>query len=336
MAHSNVSIFIPHAGCPHMCSFCNQRTISGESDVPHAEQVKAVCRKALSEVRDLSNGEIAFFGGSFTAVERSYMLELLEAAQEFLGEGRFSGIRISTRPDNIDEEILDILRRYGVTAIELGAQSMIDEVLEANERGHSSSDVVKASQLIKSYGCFELGLQMMTGLYKSTVEKDLETWKRLAALKPDTMRIYPVAILRDTKLGELFESGEYVPYPFEDAVKLCAQLLGEAEKNGIRIIKLGLHSSETVEEQIVGGYYHPAFRELCEGIVMRGRIKGALAAVMPTEKIRSAEVAVPPRLLSKAIGQKKSNIKYFQQLGVAVRIIPDKNADDVKVIIINQ
>ena len=172
MAHSNISIFVPHAGCPHNCAFCDQRTITSTEKPPRAADVERICTAALSEVRDPADTEIAFFGGSFTAVPRRYMLELLEAAQPFIGEGRFSGIRISTRPDYIDEEILDILKAHHVTAIELGAQSMSDEVLEANERGHSAKDAAYAAMLIKSRRCFQLGLQMMVGLYKSTPQEE--------------------------------------------------------------------------------------------------------------------------------------------------------------------
>ena len=268
MKHSNISLFIPHVGCPHMCSFCDQRTISGAQHLPDGNEVREVCRKALGEVKSPENTEIAFFGGSFTAVPRDYMLELLSAASEFVGEGRFSGIRCSTRPDCIDSEVLGILKQYGVTAIELGAQSMSDEVLSANERGHSSDDVRRACGLIRE-GDFELGLQMMTGLYGSTPDTDRATAAEIAALRPDTVRIYPVVVLKGTKLAELFERGEYVLTPFDDMVKLCAELMGMFISEDIRVIKCGLHASEFVEQDMVAGYYHPAFRELCEMYIYR-------------------------------------------------------------------
>lgn len=239
MGHSNISVFVPHIGCPHMCAFCNQRTITGTEKIPHADDVKRICTQAMNEVKDVSQTEIAFFGGSFTAVPREYMLELLGAAQEFIGNDKFKGIRISTRPDYISTEILDILRDNHVTAIELGAQSMSDVVLEANERGHTVQDVENAAKLIKSYGCFDLGLQMMIGLYKSNRETELETWSKIAALSPKTVRIYPVVILNGTRLGELYKSGEYKPMDFDEVVKICSYLLTEADKLGIDVIKLG-------------------------------------------------------------------------------------------------
>ena len=173
--HKNLSIFVPHAGCPNQCSFCDQRSISGTQNPPTAEEVSALCDEFLPKEKG-DDYEIAFFGGSFTAIDREYMLQLLKAAYPFVQQGRAAGIRISTRPDCISTEILDILKQYGVTSIELGAQSMQDDVLKVNLRGHTEEDVVKASCLIKQYG-FSLGLQMMTGLYgqKNYMEYALDT-----------------------------------------------------------------------------------------------------------------------------------------------------------------
>ena len=204
MKHSNISIFIPHVGCPHLCSFCDQRTISGAQHLPDGDEVREICEKALGEVKSPENTEIAFFGGSFTAIPRDYMNELLSAAKDYVGAGKFRGIRCSTRPDCIDNEVLGILARSGVTAIELGAQSMSDKVLEMNERGHTAADVENAAALIRQWG-FELGLQMMIGLYGSTREDELLTMNRIVELHPDTARIYPTVILKGTRLAELAE-----------------------------------------------------------------------------------------------------------------------------------
>ncbi|MBR4627720.1 MAG: radical SAM protein [Ruminococcus sp.] len=320
MKHSNISIFIPHVGCPHMCSFCDQRTISGAQHLPDGNEVREICSKALGEVRSPGNTEIAFFGGSFTAIPRDYMLELLTAANEFVGVGKFRGIRCSTRPDCIDSEVLGLLKEYGVTAIELGAQSMDDDVLTANERGHTAEDVRRAAGLIKSAG-IELGLQMMTGLYKSSGAADMFTANELISLRPATVRIYPVVVLYGTRLAELYADGEYVLTPFDEMVGQCAAIMGMFLKNGIRVIKCGLHASEFVEQDMVAGYYHPAFRELCEMYIYRAAAEELLAA----EDIRSGDVtlAVSSRCLSKAVGQKKANISYFREHGINVSFVGD-------------
>ena len=318
MTHSNISVFIPHKGCPNCCSFCNQRTISSTQDPPDAKEVTRILFDACPKLKTPSETEIAFFGGSFTAVERSYMISLLEAAQPFLKEYGLNGIRISTRPDKIDTEILGILKAYNVTAIELGAQSMRDEVLKANDRGHTSDDVRKASALIKESG-FELGLQMMTGLYKALPEDDIYTAGEIIKLAPETVRIYPTVILGGTKLADLYQSGVYKTVPFEEEAELCARLMQMFEQNGIRVIRLGLHASEGVEAQAVGGYYHPAMREICLGIRFKKAIEEALG-----EK-GSYKIFVNPKAVSMAVGQKKCNTEYFKSKGYDIKICADKS-----------
>ena len=270
--------------------------------------------------------EIAFFGGSFTAIGREYMTALLEQSYPYVKSGKVCGVRCSTRPDCIDRDVLEVLKSYGVTAIELGAQSMDDNVLSANQRGHTAEDVRAASALIKECG-FELGLQMMTGLYKSSPEKDIETAEKIAEIKPDTVRIYPVVILGGTKLGEFYKSGEYVPYSFETAAEICADMLEMFEQKGIRVIKLGLHASETVEGEMLGGFYHPAFREICEGILFRREIE------KHTEAGGSYIVYAAANAVSKAAGQKKCNVEYFSQKGIRIKIMQDKSLKNREIIV---
>ncbi|MBQ7187299.1 MAG: radical SAM protein [Ruminococcus sp.] len=329
MGHSNISIFVPHAGCPHKCSFCDQHSISGAAFRPNGEYVRRVCTEALERINSPKDTEIAFFGGSFTAISRDYMTELLTAASEFVGEDMFKGIRISTRPDYISIEILDLLKQYGVTAIELGAQSLDDKVLELNDRGHSSADVVNASRLIKEQG-FELGLQMMIGLYGSTEDSETATAKQICLIRPDTVRIYPVVILKNTRLGSLYQSGEYRTFEFDDVVEMTASFMEAFEKEGIRVIKVGLHASELVERDMLGGFYHPAFRELCESVIYRRLIETELENY---GKVTYAEFLVPEKNLSKALGQKKSNISYFKARNIDLRIIPDRKLRDKLIII---
>jgi len=323
MKHSNISVFIPHIGCPNMCSFCNQHVISGAQKAPSPEEVKETCRSALKYSSDHSESEIAFFGGSFTAIPEDYRNSLLESVQDFIGDNGFKGIRISTRPDCIDEKILDDLKRDNVTSIELGCQSMSDKVLEMNERGHDSECIRRSAALIKQYG-FELGLQMMTGLYGSSPETDIYTAEEIIKLRPDTVRIYPVVILRGTKLAEYFEDGSYEVYSLDDMVGLCSTLIRRFEQENIRIIKCGLHSSETVEEDMTGGYYHPAFRELCESRIFRNILEEALENTDEKE----LQITVGSRYFSKAIGQKRSNADHFRAKGFDLKFVPDSSLGD--------
>lgn len=318
----NVALFVPHEGCPQQCSFCNQRGISGKSkkltvrDIDEA--VQTACR--YPSVKKPLKREIAFFGGSFTAIERGYMLELLRAASRYIDGGHFTGIRISTRPDAIDNEICDILNTYGVTAVELGAQSMDDRVLLLNRRGHTAKDVQEASALIINSG-FELGLQMMTGLYGSSPDESRETARKLIEISPKTVRIYPTVVLHGTPLAGLLQSGEYQPQPLREAVLLCSELLELFEEAGIDVIRLGLHSGGDIEENYLAGPYHPAFRELCESEIYLRRAKQALAAAGITGG--KAELHIPVNAVSTMIGQKKANLSALHHDGFECRVIPD-------------
>ncbi len=270
-----------------------------------------------------SDVEIAFFGGSFTAIDKDYMISLLEAGHKAVKKYGFKGIRISTRPDCIDEEILKLIKAYGVTSIELGAQSMVDKVLCKNDRGHTAEDVKKASKLIKEFG-FELGLQMMTGLYASSDENDKFTAREIIALKPSTVRIYPTVVLKDTKLHRLIESGEYKAQTVESAVKLCAKLIKMFDDENIKVIRLGLHASEILEKDYVDGAYHPAFMELCKSELNFEKILDDLKR----NKLTSAEIYVNPKLISQFLGQKKINLKKFKDLGYDVKISQKNGIDD--------
>lgn len=321
--HSNLAIFVPHIGCPNQCSFCNQNSISGAVSAPTGADVHTLCRETLAVMGERAkHTEVAFFGGSFTAIEQDYMTALLEAASCYVGEGKFAGIRISTRPDAIDEAVLATLKRYGVTAIELGAQSMNDAVLAANLRGHSAADVRRAAQQIKA-GVFSLGLQMMVGLYGSTAETDRETAKALGALKPDTMRIYPTVIIKNTLLEQLYQRGEYSPMTLADGVSLCAELLTFFEEQHIKVIRMGLHASDTLEQDYVGGLYHPAFRELCENQIMLGKI---LAQIEQQNIVSPAGllIEVNPSDVSKVMGQNRCNAKHLYSLGYDIKLKQNK------------
>ncbi len=315
MKHANISLFVPHMGCPHQCSFCNQKTISGSVRELTPEDVVKTLQSAIEDNNNPETTEIAFFGGSFTAIDRDYMISLLASAKPFIDKRYFSGIRISTRPDAIDEDVLDVLKAYKVTAIELGAQSTDSEVLALNNRGHSRQDIIDAAKLIKSYG-FSLGLQMMTGLLGDTDEKSIKTCEDIIALKPDTVRIYPTIILEGTCLAELYKKGKYKPQTLEEAVSLCALLLREFKKNNIKVIRLGLHSGGNVEEGYVTGPYHQAFGELCESEIY---FSLALEKLKGTPK-GDVTLYVNSREISKMTGQKQTNKTKLASYGYNVTI----------------
>ena len=321
MSHCNIAVFVPHMGCPQQCSFCNQRVISGAAAQPTAADVDAACERAQKGVSPGDTVQLAFFGGSFTAIERGKMLELLAAAKRYVDSGFLNGgVRVSTRPDCINDEILTLLSAHGVRAVELGAQSMDDRVLALNRRGHTAQDVADAARLIRSYG-LELGLQMMTGLYGSTDEDSLETASQLIALHPATARIYPTVVLRGTRLEELYHSGAYRPPTAEETVPLCSRLLQLFEESGVRVIRLGLHAQEDIARQMIAGAYHPALRELCQGEIYYRKAVEQLKEKPPGAYL----LVVSPASVSQMTGQKKKNLLRLAQRGYRCRVLGDES-----------
>lgn len=317
MKKTNISIFVPHAGCPHRCSFCDQKSISGKEKAPDPQQVFSLLEQQSSHLEGMGiSAEIAFFGGSFTAIPRGYMQSLLEAANSAIERFPcYTGIRCSTRPDCISGEILELLTRYGVTAVELGAQSMDDAVLKANDRGHTADDVRRASELIKN-SSIELGLQMMTGLYKDSEQAVLKTAREFVKLAPKTVRVYPTVILKNTRLGELFERGEYQSFSFEKTVEICARLLKIFEENNISVIRMGLHASKDVEREMLGGVYHPSFREIVESKQLLWELEELLSTLPKGDHT----VFTDKKNISRVIGQNHGNIKKLSEQGYTIKV----------------
>ena len=300
-----IPVFVPHLGCPHRCVFCDQRRISGSAESASAETVRQAIKAAAALPRSGAKRQLAFYGGSFTAIPAAAQEELLGAAAEAIARGELDAIRLSTRPDAIDEETLARLRRYGVETVELGAQSMDDEVLRLSGRGHTAEDVVRAAGAVRTAG-FRLILQMMTGLPDDSAEKDIGTAKKLIALQPDGVRIYPTVIVRDTALYEMWRAGRYREHTVEDAVAVCAQLVPLFEKAGVEIIRLGLNPTEQLSAgAAVAGAYHPALGELVRARVMRQK---ALRLLQGVERGSRVTLGVRTEELSQMIGQKRENV----------------------------
>ena len=319
---SIIPVFIPHWGCPHACVFCNQRRISGVKHPATAETVIEAVERAKTVLSHDAKPELAFYGGSFTAIPAPQQEALLGAAKAYLDEGVLSSIRLSTRPDAIDDEVLSRLHRYGVETVELGAQSLCDEVLMRSHRGHTAEDVENASRRIKSSG-FRLILQMMTGLPGDSPERSMRTAEKIISLKPDGVRIYPTVIVRDTELFDLWQAGEYREHTVEDAVSLCARLLPMFEKAGIPVIRLGLNPTDELSAgAAVAGAYHPALGELVRSRILRNRAEDLLSGALPGSIVT---LFVHPRKLSQMAGQHRCNIAFLQEKFslASLRILPD-------------
>lgn len=325
----NIPIFVPHLGCPHQCSFCNQKTITGSGDVVTAETVREKITEAIRTIdRRITHVEVAFFGGSFTAIEKERQEELLAAAYAFLQTKQIDGIRLSTRPDCIDRAVAERLSRYGVTAVELGVQSSDATVLSQNRRGHTFEDVVRSVALLREIDV-EIGLQMMLGLLGSTPEKDLQTARDIAALRPDTTRIYPTIVLDGSPLCTLYKSGAYEPLALETAVETAAAVYEIFQESGVRVLRMGLMASDVLESGMVAGPQHPAFGELVLSRLYLKKMRRVLAGK------RGGEFTfyVHPKAVSQALGNKKENkIRIFREQGVNIRIKANETVESGEIL----
>lgn len=304
-----IPVFVPHLGCPNNCVFCNQRKISGSLVPASAETVVKTISEGIEKIPQKSNIQLAFYGGSFTAIPVGEQNELLGAALPFLHDKKISSLRISTRPDAIDEETLERLKTVGVTTIELGTQSMSDEVLIQSGRGHTSQQTENAAKMIKANG-FELILQMMTGLPGDSKERTIETAKRIIALDPDGVRIYPTVIVEDTPLCELWRNKLYKEHTVEEAIEYCAAIIPMFENRGIPVIRLGLNPTEDLSNgAAIAGAYHPAFGELVRSRLLLGK---ARALLEKNHHEDSVTIYVNKSDVSAMTGQHRENVEKLK------------------------
>lgn len=325
---SIIPVFIPHLGCPCRCVFCNQDSITsvkcsenGKS-MPTPDEVAGIIERGV-EVSG-KGAEVAFYGGSFTAISMSLQRAYLEVAHKYVSDNLLSGIRVSTRPDAIDGDILSELRRFGVSTIELGAQSMEDKVLLLSRRGHTAADTVRASRLIRDMN-FSLILQMMVGLPGETPDSPMYTAGQIADLQPEGVRIYPTAILKETELEEMWRRGEYPPLELSEAVNICTDLIVFFEERDIAVLRVGLNPSEDLDSEVLAGVYHPAFGDLCRSELVFRTTRRMLSDALDNEHGahgRTAVFCVADSQRSLFVGQHRSNIRrlieVFQLEGICI------------------
>lgn len=312
-----IPIFVPHLGCPNNCTFCNQKRISGQTKMVTAKDVKDTIEYYLKNFKDNHKYvEVAFFGGSFTAIEKEKQEELLEAVQEYLEAKKVNSIRISTRPDCIDKDILKRMKRYHVKTIELGVQSTNNYILTKCKRGHTFEDTKKASKLIRRYG-FILGHQMMVGLPESTKQDEINTAKELIKLKPKIVRVYPVLVIKDTELADEYNRGEYTPLTIGQAVERCKEIVDLFNRNKIKVIRIGLQNTEEISDpeneksSVIAGPYHPAFRQLVESGMWYDSIVNEIKKV--NAKVKKVKIKANDLNVNNIIGHKKENILKLKE-----------------------
>jgi len=310
--HYTIPIFIPELACPFRCIYCDQHKITGKAHLPGPEEVKEIIEKHLASFpKRKKEVEIGFFGGNFTGISIEEQKRYLSVAVEYLREGKVQGIRLSTRPDYINEQVIKLLKTYKVTTVELGAQSMVDEVLQESSRGHTVSDTIKASEMIKK-ARIRLGLQMMIGLPGDKPEYNLQTASAFVELEADDARIYPTLVIKGTGLEKLHDEGKYVSLGMEEAIQRSADVFKVLEAGGVKVIKMGLHPAEGFlsGDELVAGPFHEAFREL----VMTEIWAEEFAPLMKRSDHKKLEINVSTGQFNFAIGYAAKNKKALLEL----------------------
>ena len=324
-----IPIFVPHLGCKKCCTFCNQRKISGEQRQVTKDDVKKTIEYYLKNFRDTDKYiEVAFFGGSFTAIEVEKQRELLEAVQPYITSKKVNSIRLSTRPDAIDKNILKMLKSYHVKTIELGVQSSNNYILARCKRGHSFEDVKKASKLIKWYG-FRLGHQMMVGLPDSNEKDDIQTAKDLIKLRPKMVRIYPVLVIKGTELEKEFNNNEFTPLTVLQAVERSKEIVKLFNKNHIEVIRTGLQNTDSIsdpskkESEVISGPYHPAFGQLVEDAIWYDKIVEEIKKI--NAKVIKVQIEANEENINNIVGHKKENITKLKDTYALIATVKPNN-----------
>jgi histone acetyltransferase (RNA polymerase elongator complex component) len=321
--HVTIPIFVPEMACPFRCIYCDQHLISGAKSIPAKEDVVKTIEKYLSTITvSESEIEVGFFGGSFTGIPIKQQLEYLTEVKPFIDKGIVQSIRISTRPDYISESNLHLLKTNNVKTIELGAQSLDNEVLKISKRGHTVEDVENASRLIKSFG-FDLGLQMMIGLPGDNPTKSIATAKKIAELKADNTRIYPTIVIKGTYLEELYNHGEYKALSLEECISTLKLLIPVFDDAQVKILRVGLHPSKDLQlGAYIAGPFHPSLRELVETEIWKDKFE---VIIHKADSQSNLIVSVSKKQFNFAIGFKSKNKKQLEDHFKSVKFIIDNN-----------
>lgn len=332
--HRTVPIFIPGAACPHHCIYCNQQVISGQQQIPGDEEIRATVRQKVATMPPGSHVEIGFFGGTFTGLPMRQQEHLLLLVQPFLESGQVSGLRCSTHPLTVNRENLALLKHYGMYTVELGVQSLDDEVLRKAGRGYNAQQVYDAAALIRSMD-IHLGMQMMAGLPGDTKDKSLFTAQRIVECGADNARIYPTLVVQHTVLADMYRQGKYKALTLEEAVERVKGPLRYFQEHDVTMLRVGLHPTEGFISgtDYLAGPFHVSFKELVQTAIWRdefiGRlqemgiaVKGHDGLALPAwqeHRRQVAEITVPPRQLNSAIGYDAGNKKMLHELFHKVR-----------------
>ena len=327
-----IPVFIPHSGCPHMCAFCNQSIITNtKSNLPDKKQIQEITNEYLNYKGKRRTVQLAFFGGNFLGLDSSYILEVLNIAAKLKQENKIDSVRFSTRPDTISKDTLDLIKNFPVSTIELGVQSMNDQVLALSNRGHTSQCTIDAASLLKQYG-FKIGMQMMVGLPKEDTDSILKSAKEILKLRPDFIRIYPLIILKGSLIAKWYKSGKYNPLSLDNCVDLVKKIYTIFNDQNIPVIRMGLQASEMLQddESMIAGPWHPAFGHLVLSEIFFDRTKILISKKLAENPGKNVIVlGINPSSESKLRGDKNNNNKRLKKIfpEVSLQINTDSSID---------
>lgn len=304
-----IPVFVPHKGCPNLCIFCDQKIQAGKEPSPD-EIIPLINKYIETAPRSVINFELAFFGGSFTGIDTNYQIQLLNEAKSALDKGLINAIRVSTRPDKVNTETLSLLQKYSVRTIEIGAQSFSNDVLMASGRGHTAEQTIEAANLIKQSG-FDLVIQLLPGLPLDNIRKSVRSAELSAELTPSAVRIYPAVVFDGTSLSEMYKRGEYTPLSVDEAAEWCYEIMKIFQNKNINVIRIGINPVEAGNlSKILGGAYHPSFGQIVKSRLKRDEMEKLFLSHDSEDK---TTILIPRDHKEEYIGQKKINIKYFEE-----------------------
>lgn len=326
-----IPIFLPQAGCPHRCIFCNQYAITNISSNKIASDTLAenMDRFLTYNHRKNPNVQISFYGGNFLGLPESKMIQLLEMAQSYIDSHKVTGIRFSTRPDTVSQKQLQLLTKYAIQTIELGVQSMDDNVLNTSQRGHTSESTCLATELLKRFA-FQVGHQLMTGLPGDNPNTFMQTIERVIALKPDFVRIYPTLVLKGSLLAKWYREGNYTPLSLNQAVTIVKDNLIRLQKNNIPVIRMGIQPQDNLEYHILSGPYHPSFGHLVYSEILLDNV----TACIQQSTANHIAILVNPKKMSEMKGINQINVKHLSHRfpNKKIQIVSDPGISDVQII----
>lgn len=290
-------IFLPYAGCPRRCIFCAQDRQTGLRPRPPETALREAAAVLEQRAgRGLPAPELAFYGGTFTALPPEHVAVCLDVARRWRARGLCAGLRCSTRPDCVPFAMLDRLREAGFGCVELGVQSFDDAALKRGCRGYDAAAARAGCRAVRAAG-LRLGVQLMPGMPGSTPRAFLEDVRQALELGADCLRFYPCLVLEGTELACLWRRGDFQPWPLALTLDTLARAYALAQAARVPVIRMGLAPEEGLKAAVLAGPEHPALGARVQARALLRRVARALAGAGGARSAGGGLALVLPRRL---------------------------------------